>query len=528
MNVPLLRPPSSRPSALSTIEWLYLVLGLALVFRYRWVLDDSGVYWRYVDNWLFLHRGLVYNQGEWAEGYSSPLWLLVLALLRLTRLDYWTLTMITGLATYAAFWCAAVAVNRALKGGDVGSTIDVPLAYLCANYGVASYFTSGSESPLMQLAAAGVALFALRPDNRWLAVALGALPLVRNEFVVPAAALVVCTRLRTGRTPWTLLGSTMACGGAWLLFRVWYYADLFPTTYYLKDKVSIAHGLYYVGNAVEPYGLVAYLVGFGLMLLLLARSREVRLFVGARAVMWVTALAAVAYVVKVGGDMMHYRLLAFPFCLAALSMGGIAERWLGAVGLDGKALRATIGVVVAGASLAAYPSFLSAHPLSGTESRTLDDGISDAAIHRHAPDLTYAIDRRAQDRDLLAAYATSDGGHTAVKAHTGCVNMFWDFRTRYVHGYGLTEPLLARLAVPEERPGHKDALRELATELAKIRGATEPASEALDRALSAGKAPRWASKNVDQVRQVEARMYNAHHLFANALAALRRIGPIAP
>lgn len=525
--MPLRSPhPHATRTAPVAVEWLSLVVGLALVFRYRWVLDDSGIYWRYVDNWLFLHRGIVFNQGEWAEGYSGPLWLLVLALLRLTRINYWTLTTIAALGSYTAFWYAAVVVNRALQGDRAGPTVNVPILYLSTNYAVACYFTSGSESPLMQLAAAGVALYAVRPQGRWLPFALGALPLVRNEFVVPAAALVVCMRLTTGRMPWKLLGSAVVCGVAWLTFRVWYYADFFPTTYYLKDKVSIAQGFYYVGNAIAPYGLLAYLAGLGVMLALLAQGKDKGLMLGPRAVMWVVGLSAVPYVIKVGGDMMHYRLLAFPFCLLALSMGGVAERWLGAIGLRGKAARTSVAVLVGAASLAAYPSFLSEHPLSGHETRELDHGISDASLHRHAPDLTFAGNRRAENADLLASYAGSDGSHTAVKSHTGCVDMFWEFQTRFVHGYGLTEPLLARIAVPDERPGHKEALRNLAKELAALRAASSPASEALDKALAAGKAPHWASVNADKVRLVEARMYNAHDLLRNVAAALRRIGPL--
>ena len=75
----------------SPIEWLCLAAGLALTLHYAWVLDDAYVYFRYVDNLLFLDRGLVYNPGEYVEGYSSPLWLLLLAALRATELNFWIL-----------------------------------------------------------------------------------------------------------------------------------------------------------------------------------------------------------------------------------------------------------------------------------------------------------------------------------------------------------------------------------------------------------------------------------------------------
>ena len=79
-------PPVSRwrPSAL---EWACLVAGLFFCLHYAWVLDDAFVYYRYVDNLLVLGHGLVYNQGEYVEGFTSPLWLLILTLLRLTTAD---------------------------------------------------------------------------------------------------------------------------------------------------------------------------------------------------------------------------------------------------------------------------------------------------------------------------------------------------------------------------------------------------------------------------------------------------------
>lgn len=58
--------------------------GLFFTIHYAWLLDDAFVYFRYVDNALFLGRGLVYNAGEYVEGYSSPFWTLLLLVLRST------------------------------------------------------------------------------------------------------------------------------------------------------------------------------------------------------------------------------------------------------------------------------------------------------------------------------------------------------------------------------------------------------------------------------------------------------------
>ena len=65
------------------------MLLLFLTDRYRWMMDDAFIYFRYADNLLFLGRGLVYNAGEYVEGYSSPLWMLGLLPLRALGIDFY-------------------------------------------------------------------------------------------------------------------------------------------------------------------------------------------------------------------------------------------------------------------------------------------------------------------------------------------------------------------------------------------------------------------------------------------------------
>src|SRR5678815_1722287 len=90
-----------KPSAL---EWLCLAAGLVLTLQYAWFLDDAFVYYRYVDNLLFLGRGLVFNPGEYVEGYSSPLWALLLIPLRATHANWWLIVRAIGLLGFAGTW----------------------------------------------------------------------------------------------------------------------------------------------------------------------------------------------------------------------------------------------------------------------------------------------------------------------------------------------------------------------------------------------------------------------------------------
>ena len=72
---------------------------------------------------------------------------------------------IVALACFGAFCVLVVAVHRRMstEGAD---PIDVPLCHLAFAYGVASYFTSGMETPLVLLAGAAFAAFSVAPRAR--------------------------------------------------------------------------------------------------------------------------------------------------------------------------------------------------------------------------------------------------------------------------------------------------------------------------------------------------------------------------
>ena len=78
--------------------------------------------WRYVDNAVLWGHGLVLNQGEFVEGFSSPLWMLLLLALRdlAARLDiieyatFWNLQRAVAVACFGWFWWLCIGVNRSL------------------------------------------------------------------------------------------------------------------------------------------------------------------------------------------------------------------------------------------------------------------------------------------------------------------------------------------------------------------------------------------------------------------------------
>jgi hypothetical protein len=530
----------------SPIEWLYLLSSLALTWRYGWLLDDAFIYFRYVDNWVLLERGLVYNAGEFVEGFTSPLWTLVLGALRLTRLDYWTLILATSLGFATAFWWLAVWIHRHLK--PLGPVVNLPLAVCSTHYGVLSYFSSGLESPLVQISALTFAALAVRPDHRGLATLAGLAPLVRPELALPWAVYVLVLYRKRARFPvWLCLSGLLSQGG-WLAFRVYYYADLLPNTYYLKDETNFEQGARYLSNSTESHGWLFAVIALGVLYWYSEHTKTVKagaasaeslrvMAPGCRALMVCAAAASGLYVWRSGGDMLYYRLAAFPLLLLLMASGGVAEALLARLPLPRRAWAyPSLGLLTLVASLLGYPAQLKAHPLTfgpgARDTMQKVDGISDASWHRHHPDLRYTRERGDQDALLQSRYArgaAGERGEREILTDGWCVRLYFAFDSYVVHWWGLTEPILARVRVPSERPGHKHGLIALAHDLSAVHRSQPgaPGQGMFQRAVLEGRAASWIAQNIASITLIERKMYNRHRVWENVQLALTRAPPIA-
>lgn len=214
--------PRPRP-----FEYVLLVFGLALIHRCAWVMDDAFIYARYA---VLMKQGLVYNAGEYVEGFSSPLWMLWIMLWRALGAEFWAIWMGTGWLAFALSWWLLIRLDRLSTPTPVG--INFPLSFLALSYPVCAWFSSGMETALLQLCAVGTALFLVAPRARAGQILLGLAPLVRPELAAPFLICAGYECWRSRRPPWLALG--LGTNLAWLGFRVIYYADLLPNTFYLK------------------------------------------------------------------------------------------------------------------------------------------------------------------------------------------------------------------------------------------------------------------------------------------------------
>ena len=315
--------PRSRRAQLLLLA-LPVVVVLPGACAHRWVHEDGFINFRVVDQ-ILSGNGPVFNEGERVEAFSSPLWLAVLLCARLTfgpllRLE-WIAVVAGVITTGAAFLLAGVAAGRVHGGRQL--VLPLGLVLVSALPPVWDFATAGLEMSLVWLWLAASWWVLLVAANREKPpvgtrrfVCLGLLglgPLVRPDLALMTAvflgAWVVITR-PSRRMLLADLGAALLVPSLYELFRMGYYASLVPNTALAKGATDhfIFLGLDYVEDLVDPYWLwiplVPLLVALGTTLVRSAPPVKV-----ACIAMVSAALLHAGYIVYIGGDYMHGRLL---------------------------------------------------------------------------------------------------------------------------------------------------------------------------------------------------------------------------
>jgi len=245
-------------------------------------------------------------------------------------------------------------------------------------------------------------------------------------------------------------------------------------------------------------------------------------------VLWLAALLYTAYVVKNGGDFVHYRYLAFPVLVTVSSLGGVIENALGSPGRWRRWGAFAFGCASVVALFFSYPrAQLQQHPLRIPRSHDALQKyryrlIEDAASHRARFDLApgewdwdvKAIRRALGDRGL--AY------HRAEE-HGWCRGAYERLDTYVVQSFGLTDAVLTHLPTltPTIHSGHRWELALLARDLVDMRANGIFVGEGIHRAaVERGLAAPWIARNIDAIEEIERRIYNRHDFAANLRLAL--------
>jgi len=329
---------------------LVLMTGAALLAILRaWLTDDAFISFRYARNLVEGH-GLVYNPGERVEGYSNFLWTLWCALGLGMRIpaeiwaQIWGVVFYTASIGLLAFHLTALQPRIGLLHPALPLTM--LLAVLHEDWSI--FATGGLETSAFTFLILCAYLLLVAPGTTSRRSLLAGLvmalaTLTRPDGIVFAGVgglFVLTSRSRRIKLALIYTAGFAVLLIPFLAWRVWYYDDLLPNTYYAKS----AHlawwdqGWHYAGLYFKRYwplllGLVS--------LALLAVPRLVRpvsnrpLLLRSAALAAGFALAYTAAIARLGGDFMFARMLipATPFYLILTGIGLMlvtgAHRWLG-------------------------------------------------------------------------------------------------------------------------------------------------------------------------------------------------------
>ncbi len=379
-QAPPLYPTGKMTRPRDSLFWLILpCLGLYL-FMAAWFLlhgveaiDDAYISLRYARN-LVSGAGLVYNPGEFVQGYTNFLWVMIMAaVLALGLPAVPTLCALGGLAGAAVLVLTALwSFRRVAPGLQISAGVAPVL--LVSNLGLVVWSLRGLETGLFTLLIlSGGLLYLRRGPSASLSMPVALLfamaALTRPEgvfaFTLTMGHLMLA-RLRERRpllsredVPGLALFLVVLCGyGGWAF---WYYGDLLPNTFHAKvggPLASLPRGLEYLWR-FGRYG-----TGLPLLLIPLALLKRRRLD-HTRSYAFMMTGGFVLYVASVGGDVFPaYRflipILPFFYLLAADGVAAVEERWRRRLDASGNGwageglIRGTLALVLVVLALATF------------------------------------------------------------------------------------------------------------------------------------------------------------------------------
>lgn len=538
----------------------------------RWISDDGLIVLRTVRN-LLAGNGPVFNAGERVEANTSTLWqylIWFLALFTDARLEIiamWLGLLLTTTALAIAVWGSMVMYrsNKALVLVPIGGIVYLALPP------ARDFATSGLEWGLSIFWLAVLWLLLARwaqpqrkPVGRhargqsfdgalyFLAFWCGMSWLVRPELALYGGltGILLMVTAKNWKVMLRILAFALPLPAAYQIFRMGYYGLITPHTAVAKSASDSAwaSGWEYVRNLTEPYTLwlaLAMVLLIGAVVLLRAAEPARRpsfeepvewphgRFRGrtrpaAVILIIVCALLHFIYVIRVGGDFMHGRMLLLPLFAALLPLSLIpifdlarTSRWhdislsVGALFIGGWAIFTALGDYE-------HPIADSAGELGIVDERGFWTQATDrepgdpplvAADFLSAPimqDYTETVDTaHEEDSGLMLQIATGSDPDTWSWIHVprmtedsdlqyiaptvsmlnlGMTGMNAPLDIRVIDNVGLSNPLAARQPrIDDGRIGHDKWLSpawqaaDSATDIPSLPGWTKPENAALAR-----------------------------------------------
>jgi len=424
-----------------------VVAALALwqLIYFAWIGDDAAITLRTVLNFAWGY-GPVFNIGERVQGYTHPLWFLLLSL---SYLLVGNLLLSAFLLSFVVSLLVALVLTQVVASTAWAGFCALGILLTAKSY--IDYTASGLENPISHLTLLCATLLALRAcrtrttvSYTYFILSCSFAWLSRADLALIVAPLIVYVTFAV-RLPMAGLLKAMLIGAlpalAWETFSFLYYGLPFPNTAYAKLSTgvpladSVRQGLYYFEDSLLTDPVTLATIACGIMVGIISSSFDRALAVG--------VILYLAYILRIGGDFMSGRFFTVPLivALAILVRRRFGSAWIAAA------------LLICGAI------YIPTSVLKNEKQRLLrEHGIADERLI-YFPENAFRTQFpsfEAFDKDYRDIPPGSRPNRVAKQCGgLGFSSLKFGPRFFFIDECALTDPLLARLpALPNSRIGH--------------------------------------------------------------------------
>jgi len=303
------------------------------VWEEKWISDDGYIYLTYAQNAIDNRVGLVFNQENWVEGFTSPLWMIILLIMGLVRpalqLTWEQVTLLVSIVFGTLSWINIGRLESEIQNRGkrkLNVAFGPGLVLYSILYPIHSFVTSGLETPLVLFYFSTLVLhlnrFSRSRQIERLPLILAAGIWVRPEFLATAPFLLVIISIAaTGSSLRALrrLIIPVAISAALLTtLRIVIYGQILPNTYFAKSGINfgLEQGFTYIYDGLVPYSLLPLLVWTLVRPIpdIFKHGRRTPLsrlpsLISFEIILSILTLIVLSSILVYGGDFMHGRFL---------------------------------------------------------------------------------------------------------------------------------------------------------------------------------------------------------------------------
>lgn len=490
-----------------------LIIGAAAAKK-SWLSQDAFISLRYVEN-VHEGHGLVFNPGERVQGFTHPLWLLLLCMFPPQYSMCWAQALgilCTCLTVAVLGWTWRDCSYRTLA-------LTAAVAILVTSRSYREWSTGGLENSLLHLALALLiaTISRQRATVGWaifLGITTSIVCLTRMDHLLLISPLLFATALKAWRiASLRRISLGFVIGllplAVWILFAAWYFGFPLPNTAHAKvvgaSWFQVAQGIRYFGDYLlsEPAHFLVILAA--MLWLPVRRIGDWPQLHAIPPAMTIGIILQVIYLTYIGGDYMRGRFLTGLLLVAAFVVSGTIAQAFQAAPRRAFSAMAALGAFLGGGWIATrYES-----PYSGWS------GVARVSFdYKPFPELEsfpqYAQLRTAKRKlSALTKYCSHFGAFPIRYSNLGDDTFGLNNGLRIVDTLGLTDPFIARCRPSRRnRPGH--VLRDVPLSYYEARGCLDLVADWLPRldkldpslaidATSMKQAARWRSGEAERV-----------------------------